>query len=261
MAPIVGGNEPACGALLGVGHHAEVATTHTHPWTPPPICPFVAALDDADTPGDVIDLVALGPFLAGDQPVARSRRLTRLRADAALLPPGVAPVRTATSGHLRAHLARGEGWTLRARHWDDGTGDVMVTAIDDSLAGSVLDAATGDAQLPGPVTTEPSTSASGTRTAGPTWSERAVGGRAVVRHPAQLNEHGAAEALDSLMGTEPARLDGRILLLHGPPGTGKTTALRALAHTWRSWCRLEVVVDPERVARQCRLPDALPARR
>ena len=53
--------------------------------------PFVAALDDADTPGDVIDLVALGPFLAGDQPVARSRRLTRLRADAALAAPGRRP--------------------------------------------------------------------------------------------------------------------------------------------------------------------------
>ena len=40
---------------------------------------------------------------------------------------------------------------------------------------------------------------------------------------------------------------GQLVLWHGPPGTGKTYALRALAWEWRKWCDLEYVVDPERL--------------
>ena len=48
------------------------------------------------------------------------------------------------------------------------------------------------------------------------------------------------------MGKEfEAGLGGRLLLWHGPPGTGKTFALRALGWEWRSWCDLHYVTDPE----------------
>jgi hypothetical protein len=39
--------------------------------------------------------------------------------------------------------------------------------------------------------------------------------------------------------------DGRLLLWHGPPGTGKTHALRALAWEWRAWCAMHYITDPE----------------
>lgn len=40
--------------------------------------------------------------------------------------------------------------------------------------------------------------------------------------------------------------DGRLILWHGLPGTGKTTALRALARSWADWARLVYIVDGER---------------
>jgi hypothetical protein len=39
---------------------------------------------------------------------------------------------------------------------------------------------------------------------------------------------------------------GQIILWHGEPGTGKTTALRAMAKDWRKWCEIHYIVDPEK---------------
>jgi hypothetical protein len=38
---------------------------------------------------------------------------------------------------------------------------------------------------------------------------------------------------------------GRLILFHGEPGTGKTTALRALMRQWAPWCATQYIADPD----------------
>lgn len=54
------------------------------------------------------------------------------------------------------------------------------------------------------------------------------------------------DALQALHEYDPEQAaNGRLLMFHGAPGTGKTTAVRSLARAWGSWCTTRYVVDPE----------------
>lgn len=55
----------------------------------------------------------------------------------------------------------------------------------------------------------------------------------------------ASGALDAMMDWRQPPPGGRLVLWHGAPGTGKTTALRALAGRWRPWAEFQFVTDPE----------------
>lgn len=52
--------------------------------------------------------------------------------------------------------------------------------------------------------------------------------------------------LDALMDRSPDRASGKLILWHGPPGTGKTWALRALLHEWKGWAEAHYILDPEK---------------
>lgn len=51
--------------------------------------------------------------------------------------------------------------------------------------------------------------------------------------------------LQVLHDLKPPILGGRIILMHGSPGTGKTSLIRTLATHWTKWCHISIITDPE----------------
>ena len=69
----------------------------------------------------------------------------------------------------------------------------------------------------------------------PSWAEIAA------NYPAATGE-----GLARLMTGDLPWRGGQLILWHGETGTGKTTALRALAREWSSWCEPHYITDPEK---------------
>ncbi|MGH3715234.1 MAG: DUF5925 domain-containing protein [Micromonosporaceae bacterium] len=116
-----------------------------------PTLPKILNLDDADSLIDVLDALALDPFVTGRQPYGRTVSLERVRPTASLLPDGARVQRDVTLGDgRRAVFATGTGWTLLAQWSRTTDANLTVTAVSGELAQWVLDEATRDATDPPP---------------------------------------------------------------------------------------------------------------
>jgi hypothetical protein len=206
-----------------------------------------AAPDDDVDPVTVCQYLFLAAFAEGREPYAHSAEVKGFKAGEWELPEGARIVRASRSTRNRAVYAVGEGWSLFAQRYYNRNGVVIVSAVDPELAEATCRRA---AKL-----VRKKVKQDDERIKFGFWHAGANGAVSQERPieapqwPALRGNYaaGVAEQFERLMALRAEEVNGKLILLHGPPGTGKTTALRALGRAWREWCRTDCVLDPERL--------------
>ncbi len=194
---------------------------------------------------DVAMALGLRAFTTGAQPVVRTVSVGPATMSELLIP-RAETVCDVAGPKYRTVVQRGESWTATFTECDNRRYRITVTADTVGMAERMLDIIRDRAPTP---RKDPGTvplvvwdggsfrpSADQTMVAAPAWSGVAD------NYPGEVGR-----ALAALMALRRRPASGRLVIWHGPPGTGKTTAVRALCRQWRRWAHGHYVTDPERL--------------
>jgi len=193
---------------------------------------------------NIAEYLSYAAFADGREPYAHGVGVPGFKKGEWALPEGGRVLRRLEQKNYTVQVVVGDGWTMELSRWSGGNGQALVTAISANLAREV---ALRAAKLVGKrVKKKDGAVRMGFWHLANTAQRQVRAIEAPTWEQVRRNYAGSvAGQLERVMAFTPETINGRLILLHGPPGTGKTTALRALGLAWQRWCKIDCVLDPE----------------